>query len=121
MNLTHTFLLATRTPSTISFSGAVTNQSTHLSGPGGVAGNGFPLPRRGYLRSLHVWDGTTLRYETDEIQFQPGDLVSVYCQSTGSDFTVKIRVNGTSTALQVTGVPFNSTLYATAELLLFRE
>ena len=121
MNNTHSFLLATRTPNTMGFSGAVTNQSVHLPGPGGQSGTGFPLPRHGYLTAIHVWDGTTLRFDTSEISFQAGDKISVYCQTTGSDFTVKVRVNGTSTALEVRSVPFNTTLFVTVEFLLFRD
>ena len=121
MNLTHAYLLASRPLSTMAFSGVVSNQSVYLNGSGGQAGNGFPLPRRGYITALQVWDGTTLRFENEQLQFQAGDRIAVYCQAAGSDFAVKIRLNGNSTALQVTGVPFNSTLYATVELMLIRE
>ncbi len=68
-----------------------------------------------------MWDGTTQRYDTDEIAFNAGDKISVYCQSSGTDFTVKVRLNGTSTLLEVSGVPFNTTLYATLEFMLIRE
>jgi hypothetical protein len=121
MNLTHTFLLATRPPNTMSFSAALTTNSAYLNGPGGHTGDGFPLPRRGYLVALYLWDGTTLRFDDDEIAFQSGDRISVYCQTTGSNFTVKVRLNGNTTALQITGVPFNTTLSATVEFLLIRE
>jgi hypothetical protein len=121
VNNTHAFLLA-RTPiSTIAFSGAVTNQSMFLNGPGGRSGDGFPLPRRGYLTGLHVWDGTTIRSDFAEIAFDPRDRISVYCQSGGSDFTIGIRVNGINNGLQVSGVPFNSALFATVEFMLVRE
>lgn len=121
MNQTHSFLLATRPPQTICFSGAVTNASVYLNGPGGQAGDGYPLPRRGILTRLDVWDGTTLRSDTDEISFNIGDRLALFCQSTGSNFTLKIRINGTSTNLQVPNVPFNTTLFATIEFLLIRE
>jgi len=121
MNHTHSFLFASRTPNIMSFSGAVTNQSVHLPGPGGQSGTGFPLPRRGYLTALHLWDGSSLHFDDDEIPFQSGDKLSVYCQTGGSDFSVKVRLNGTTTPLQVDSVPFNTTLFATVEFLLFRE
>ena len=92
MNLTHTFLIASRPLNTMSFSAAVTNQSLYLNGPGGEAGNGYPLARRGYITALHLWDGTTYRYDTDEIAFQMGDTLAVYCQNAGSDFDVKVRL-----------------------------
>ena len=121
MNQTHSTLLATRPSNTMAFSGAVTNASTYLIGPGGQAGDGYPLPRRGILTQLHIWDGTSHRSDTDEIAFNSGDRVSLYCQTTGSDFTVKVRINGSSTNLQVLNVPFNGTLFATVEFLLIRE
>lgn len=121
VNNTQNYLLAHAPISTLAFSGAVTNVSVALNGPGGQSGNGFPLTRRGYLTGLHVWDGTTERFDAVEIAFNAGDKVSVYCQSSGTDFTVKVRVNGTSTQLQVSGVPYNTTLYATVEFMLIRE
>lgn len=121
MNLTHTFLFASRPLNMMSFSGAVTNQSLYLNGPGGQPGNGFPLARRGCITALHLWDGTTYRFDVDEIAFQSGDTLAVYCQNTGSDYTVKVRLNGSTTALNVTGVPYNTTLFATVEFQLFRE
>jgi hypothetical protein len=62
----------------------------------------------------------TLRSDAGELAFNAGDKVSIYCQSSGSDFTVKVRINGSSTTLQVSGVPFNTTLYATVEIMLVR-
>jgi len=121
INPTHNYLVA-RTPiSTMAFSGAVTTASVVLNGSGGQSGTGFPLPRRGIITSLYVWDGGATRSDTDEIVFNAGDRISVYCQSTGTDFTVKVRLNGSSTILQVSGVPFNTTLFATVEFLLIRE
>jgi hypothetical protein len=119
-NTTHSYLLARTALSTISFSGAVGTASIVLNGPGGQSGN-IPLPRRGYVTALHVWDGTTHRYDMDEIAFSAGDRISVYCQTSGSVFIVKIRVNGTSTTLMVSDVPQNTTLNATVEILMIRE
>ena len=121
MNSTHSFLFATRPPELLCFSGAVTNVSTYLPGPGGQAADGFPMPRRGILTALQIWDGTTLRSNTDEIAFNAGDRLALYCQSTGTNFTVRVRVNGSSSNLQVLSVPYNSTLFATVEFLLIRE
>ena len=118
---THAFLLATQPLSTMGFSGVTTTASIHLNGPGGQSGTGFPFPRKGFLSGLAVWDGTTLRTDTDRIEFAAGDKLSVYCQNVGSNFTVKVRLNGTSTVLEVTGVPFNSTLFAVVEFILVRD
>jgi hypothetical protein len=119
-NTTLSYIIARTALSTISFSGAVGTASITLNGPGGQAGN-IPLPRRGYITALHVWDGTTLRFDTDEIAFNAGDRISVYCQNSGGVFIVKIRVNGTSTTLLVGDVPQNTTLYATVEILMIRD
>lgn len=122
MSLTTLNYLYARAPiSTLSFSGVTTTASIYLKGGGGEAGDGFPMPRDGVLTGLRVWDGTTLRFDTDEISFAAGDRLAVYCQTTGSNLSVKIRVNGTSTAMQVTGVPFNSTLFAVIEFVLIHN
>jgi hypothetical protein len=115
------YLLARAPISTMGFSGVTASTSIYLNGPGGQGSPGFPLPRRGYLTALRLWDGTTERWDMDEVAFQAGDRVSVYCQNVGSDFTVKVRLNGVSTTLQTTNVPFNSTLTATVEFMLVRE
>jgi hypothetical protein len=115
------YLFSTRTISTMAFSGATTTASIYLNGPGGTPGNGFPLPKRGYLVGIQVWDGTTLRSDTDSISFQAGDKIAVFCQNAGSNFSVKVRLNGTSTALEATAVPFNSTLFVVLEFILIRE
>ncbi len=121
MNNTHSFLLASRPLDAIHFSGAVTTTSAYLNGPGGQAGDGFPVTRRGFLTGLRVWDGANLHSDSDEIAFNADDRISLYCQVVSGTFTVKVRVNGSSTALEVAGVPFNTTLFATLEFLLVRE
>lgn len=119
-NATHSYLLARSALSTISFSGTVGTTSITLNCPGGTSGS-VPLPRRGFATALHIWDGTTLRYDRNEIAVESGDRISVYCQTSGSTFTVKLRINGTSTALQVTDVPQNTTLVVTVETVLIRD
>lgn len=122
MNLSTLSYLFARSPiSTLGFSGVTGTTSIHLYGPGGQAGDGFPLPRDGVLTRLELWDGSTRRYDTDEISLAVGDRLAVYCQSTGTNFTVKVRINGVSTTLQVENVPFNSTLFAVVEFSLLRE
>jgi hypothetical protein len=118
---TLSYLYARSALSTMAFSGSLSTTSASLNGAGGQGANGFPLPRRGAITSLALWDGTTMRTDTDEIPFNAGDRISVFCQNMGSDFTVKVRVNGVSTELLVTGVPYNSALTATVELYLMRD
>jgi len=121
MNLSTLSYIFARSPiSTMGFSGATTSTSIPLKGPGGEAGDGFPMPRDGVLTRLQLWDGSTRRFDVDEISFSAGDRLAVYCQNAGSNFTVKVRFNGVSTALQIEGVPFNSTLFAVVEFSLLR-
>lgn len=120
-NQTHNYLLANTPHSTICFSVKTGTTSVYFGGAGGVTGDGFPLPRRGYLTALTLWDGSIVKSDSGKISFDSGDRLSVYCQNMGTDFTVKVRLNGTSYPLQVTSVPHNSTLQAVVELLLVRE
>ncbi len=115
------YLLAARPMSTMGFSGVTASSSVYLPGPGGQAGDGFPLTRPGHLTAIKVWDGTTLRSDADIISFQSGDRLSVYCQNVGANFTVKVRLNGNSTALEIAGIPFSTTLFAIVEFQLNRE
>jgi len=120
-NPTQDYLLANTPLSTICFSGTTGTSSIYLNGPGGIAGDGLPMPRRGYLTGLTLWDGSLVRSDGDKISFNSGDRVSLYCQNTGTDFTVKVRLNGVSTSLQITTIPHNSTLQAVVEFMLIRE
>ncbi|HEY3295074.1 MAG TPA: hypothetical protein VGL38_06530 [bacterium] len=121
VNNTQSYLMARAPISTMAFSGAVTTASITLNGAGGQSGTGFPVTRHGFVTGLTVWDGTTLRTDSTELALSAGDRISVYCQSTGSDYTVRVRINGSSSTLLLTGVPFNSTLFATVEFMLIRD
>jgi hypothetical protein len=121
MNLSTLSYLFARSPiSTMGFSGTTATTSVHLKGPGGEAGDGFPMPRDGVLTGLQLWDGSARRFDTDEISFAAGDRLAVYCQNMGTSFTVKVRFNGVSTAIEIEGVPHNSTLFAVVEFSLLR-
>ncbi len=120
-NKTHNYLLATEPISTLCFSGLVGSTSVYLNGPGNQAGNGFPMLRKGYLTGLAVWDGTTVRSDRTQVSFVADDKISLYCQNVGSNFTVRVRINGSSTTLQVASVPFGTTLYATVEFMLLNR
>ena len=119
-NTTLNYLYATTPPAVLGFSGVTTTSSILLNGPGGQSGDGFPVLRDGFLTGLSVWDGTTWRSDSGEIELAAGDRISVYCQSTGTDFTVKIRVNGVSTTVQTTSIPYNSTVMALVEFTQHR-
>lgn len=110
-----------RTPLCVmNFSGVTGTASVHLNDPGGLSGDGFPLPRSAILSGLEVWDGARRFSDSDTISLVAGDRLSVFCQNQGTTFTVKVRVNGTSTALEVAAVPHNSTLFVSVEYMLKR-
>jgi hypothetical protein len=119
-NTTLDYLYATTPPTVLGFSGITATSSIQLNGPGGQNGDGFPILRDGFLTGLSVWDGTTWRSDSAEMELAAGDRISIYCQSTGSNFTVKIRINGVSTTVQTTGVPYNSTLMVLVEFTQHR-
>jgi hypothetical protein len=121
VNNTLCYLLARVPISTMGFSGHVATSSMYLSGPGGQAGDGFPLPRDGYLTAIYLWDGTKLAFDTGSVAFTAGTRLSVYCQSAGSNFSVRVRLNGSSSGLEATEIPFNANLMATVEFALLRE
>jgi hypothetical protein len=120
-NSTLNYLQATLPVSTLCFSGALTTASVYLNGPGNQAGNGFPMLHAGYIQGFAVWDGTSLHTDQTEVSFVVGDKISVYCQNVGTSYTIRIRVNGGSSAIQITGVPLNTTVFATLEILLINR
>lgn len=118
---THCYLLARAPISTMAFSAQTGTASLYLNGPGGQSGDGFPLPRAGRLRAIYVWDGTKTFSDSGDIAFNAGTRLSVYCQSTGSDFDVRVRLNGASAGLDVSAVPYNSSLKVVVEFSLFHN
>ncbi|MFZ5434440.1 MAG: hypothetical protein ACOZB3_11795 [Calditrichota bacterium] len=119
-NTTLNYLFARAPLSTVGFSGTVTSVSVYLNAPGGIAGDGVPMPRAGYLTGLQVWDGTRQYSDQAKIAFNAGDRLAIYCQNVGGSYTVRARLNGVSTALDCAEIPFNVTLFATLEISLLR-
>jgi hypothetical protein len=118
LNETLNYLYAHSSVALLCFSGQTGNTSVDLNGPGGLGGDGFPLPTAGTIRAIRLWDGAVDRSDSDEIAVAAADRLSVYCQDAGSDFTVKVRVNGAATNLEIPNVPYNSILYASVEVQL---
>lgn len=117
---TLSYALAARPLIIFAFSGATTTSSIYLSAGGSIANDGVPMPVAGTLKFLRVFDGSASYSDEDTIAFAAGDRLSVYCQTTGSNFTVKVRINGVSTTLQVTSVPHNSNLIASVGIFAHR-
>ena len=105
---------------TLVFSGTTGTSSQYLPAAGGIAGDGIPIPFSGTLHKLTVFDGTTVHADTDAITFSANDRISLYCQNVGGSFTVKVRLNGASTVLQVDSVPLSSTLQASLFIAINR-
>lgn len=120
VNVTAAYLEARTSPVLICFSKIVGDTSTYLDGAGGVGADGFPLPLGGRLRSLRVYDGSTLRSAAYDYELSPGDRISVYASwiPGDSEFAVTVQVNGTSTMLSVSGIESFSTLLATVYITL---
>jgi hypothetical protein len=117
---TLSYALASQPLISLVFSGTTGTSSQYLAAAGGIAGDGVPIPFSGSLYKLTVFDGTTVYTESDVITFNANDRISVYCQNVGGSFSVKIRINGSSSAMQVVSVPLNSTLQVSLFLALNR-
>lgn len=118
INNTLNNLLARRTPLLINFSAAVTTSSTGLKCAGGESGVGIPIPSAGKVVSIHVWDGSTLKTISGEIDIDAGDRVDLFAEYDTTDFTVKLRINGVDAPLIVVGVAANSTITASLYIIL---
>jgi hypothetical protein len=120
LNLTACWLDAKLSPTLVQFSANVTTNNLYLKGPGGASGDGFPIPKGGLIRSLTVWDGTTLHTISEDISLAAGDRIAaagVY-ETTPGTFTVAVLKNFSSLPLSLSGLPPNSTYFVTVELLL---
>lgn len=118
INNTLNYLLAKQSDVMLCFSDQVTTSSTYLKGAGGQAGDGFPLPRDARLYRIDCWDGSVLVSDTDNIEISQGDRISVYATANGGVMDVKVRINGSDTALVAAGCLQNATLMVTIHLNL---
>lgn len=110
---THAFVLAQSPLTLLCFGAAVVDSSVYLGGAGSTTGDGYPMPFDGYALTIQVWDGGTLRSDSAQVAISAGDRLSCYAFWAGANFTVRLRINGINTSLQVTAVPDNVTLTAT--------
>ncbi|MCB9357574.1 MAG: hypothetical protein H6505_03285 [Calditrichaeota bacterium] len=114
------YALASRPLVLFCFSGTTGTSSQYLPTAGGIAADGMPVPFGGTLLNLSVFDGTTVHNDTGNIAFTANDRLSIYCQNVGGTYSVKIRLNGISTVMQVDSVPLSSTLQVTITAALNR-
>ena len=118
INKTMNYLLTQKQETLICFSAQVTTSSTYLKGPGGEAGDGFPMPRKARVYRIDCWDGSNLKSKSDNVVFNQSERLSVYATASGLNFDVAVRNNGVSTALVATGANQNCTLWVTVHLKL---
>ena len=104
----------------LTFSGNPGTTSQYLTGPGGIAADGIPIPFAGTLSSLTVFDGTNTHTDTDKVTFTANNRISVFAQNVGGTFTIRVRVNGVTTSLQTASVPLSTTLQATVAFAINR-
>ncbi len=114
------FLHEQITECVIPFSKSVTTSSTYLAGPGGLAGDGFPLPVDGVILGLNVYDGTNNENVTGSVEVSAGDRISVYAQNYIGAFKVYVRVNGGNTSIFITELAENTDIYACVYISLKR-
>ena len=112
------YLLAGQSEILLGFSGQVTTSSTYLKGPGGEAGDGFPLPGAARIYRIDCWDGVLLSSALGKVSASAGDRLSVYANINSGNFDVYVRINGGNSTLVATGVSANSTLMVTVHLKL---
>ncbi|MBT3231511.1 MAG: hypothetical protein HN356_01720 [Calditrichaeota bacterium] len=118
INKTFNYLLTQKQETIICFSAQVTTGSTYMKGPGGEAGDGFPMPRKARVYRVDCWDGSTLKSKSDNVVFNQGERLSVYVTDTGLNYDVAVRNNGVVTALVASGTNQNCTLWVTVHLRL---
>ena len=121
-NTTAAWLAGRVSPMLLLFSAQLGTVSTHLSA-GGAGADGFILPYSGRIKSLRVYDGTNSHNTSADYVLNTGDRISVYANynsGTGT-FAITVQVNGASTIVSVDGIPANSTVCATLDLLLREE
>ena len=114
------FLHEQITESVIAFSKAVTTSSTYLAGPGGLSGDGFPLPADGAILGIRAYDGTNDKDKSDLVEVSAGDRISVYAQHSASSFSLFVQINGGNTGIFVTALNENTDIYACVHISLKR-
>lgn len=115
LNVTSCYLEARISMSPLCFSETVTTSNTFMSGPGGLSGDGFPMPMGGRISTLSVYDGSTLREVSSLLEFDAGDRISLYATYNAgtTSFTISVVINGVLSPLQITNVSQNANLFAT--------
>lgn len=104
----------------IPFSKSVTTSSTYLAGPGGLAGDGIPLPTEGAILGIRAYDGINNKDNIFLVDVKAGDRLSVYAQNSTGAFNLFVRINGINTAISLSALNENTDIYACVYISLKR-
>ena len=122
LNITSTWLEARQTPMILPFSKRLDSSSAWLPGPGGLGGEGFPMPHAGFIRGVKIFDGYSLQEDKGSIAFSEGDRIAVYATYLGGSlFKVAVVLNATPTTIAVESVSASADVFATVDLLLLED
>ncbi|MCX6640272.1 MAG: hypothetical protein NTW14_07285 [bacterium] len=118
LNPTENYLRERRDRMMINFQETVTTANTYLKGPGGYAGDGYPMPAPGKILRLYTWDGLNIRSSITPISFNAGDRISVYATYDVPYMLITVRINGVASGSYCNLVLANTTILASALLRL---
>ncbi len=120
-NLTQTWVESRQSIVLLAFSEKVTTVSAPLKGPGGSTINGYPVPMKGRVTGLYVYDGTSVQQTSEVLDLSAGDIVSLSAVFAGGTFRVNLIVNGTTTSLGVSNNLANTDLLASLVMKLVED
>jgi hypothetical protein len=118
LNPTENYLRDRKDHVLINFAGLPEGSGVYLTGPGGYAGDGYPMPAPGQVLRLYVWDGAALRTCATATSFDAGDRLSVQVQDDQPWYQAMLQINGEDSQTHCAQVQTGSWLCASALLRL---
>lgn len=123
VNVARCWLEAHLSTHLIHLSKTVATGNFYFDGPGGVSGDGIPIPLPGVIKSMSVWDGTTLHTSEPDppLEIAAGERFAMYGTYDDPYFIIGLTVDGGSVSMPaMEEVLPNTDLFATIELLIKR-
>lgn len=107
--------LLTKPPAfTFNFGKALTTSSVGLRGVGSLLDNGYPVPSKGYLYKMSIFNETSVVKATVLVPIDEDDCVSIYATHDGdAHFTITVLINGVPTDLLIEDHPESTDVYVT--------
>ncbi|MBU0518825.1 hypothetical protein KKA00_00160 [bacterium] len=118
LNTTENYLRARQKTTMMNFTDSVATADRYLKGPGGLAGDGYPLPAPGKIQLISVYDGVNTLSDNTETSFDAGDRISVIAIYEAPYFQVTVRINGSNSSTYVSLIGANTTLAVSVMLRL---